>query len=130
MPSIAVVIPCFKVTSHILQVIDRIGSEVTHIYVVDDCCPDGTGILVNSECTDDRVQVIFHDINKGVGGATITGLRAALKDGADIIIKLDGDGQKDTSLIPQFTRPIVEGYADYTKGNRFYSSEGLQQMPL
>jgi hypothetical protein len=65
-----------------------------------------------------------------VGGAVITGYRAAVRDGADIIVKLDGDGQMDASLIPYFIEPIQSGDADYTKGNRFYEIESVTKMPL
>ena len=43
------------------------------IYVVDDCCPEGTADLVERECHDKRVSVLRHDANKGVGGAMVTG---------------------------------------------------------
>src|SRR6266480_679725 len=129
-PKLAVVIPCFRVKKHVLPVIAAIGQEVRFIFVVDDACPQGTGKFVEAECLDDRVRVVYHEVNRGVGGATLTGYRHALREGADIIIKLDGDGQMDPALIPKLVRPIVDGEADYTKGNRFYSLEDFQQMPL
>lgn len=127
---VAVVVPAYRVTRHIVQTLGGIGPEVARIYVVDDHCPDGSGNCVLSHCTDPRVTVIFHDRNKGVGGATITGYRRAVEDGADVIVKLDGDGQMDPCHIPKLVGPIVNGLADYTKGNRFYYLEGVQQMPL
>lgn len=126
---IAAVIPCFKVKRHILDVLSRIDGTVDHIYVVDDKCPEGTGNFVRQHVRDARVRVLFNDVNWGVGGATIEGYRQALLDGADIIVKLDGDGQMDPSLIPVMVRPIVSGSVDYTKGNRFYSLESLEHMP-
>lgn len=128
--NIAVVIPSFKVRDQILGVIGLIGSTVSRIYVVDDCCPHGTGKLVAEQCKDSRVQVIFNAVNQGVGGAMIAGYRKALADGADIVVKIDGDGQMDPSLIPLFVSPIERGVADYTKGNRFYSIENLEGMPF
>lgn len=126
---IAVVIPCYKVADSILGVIASIGPEVGTIYVIDDACPELSGKLVQKMCSDPRVRVIFHDANQGVGGAVITGYRAAVEDGVDIIVKLDGDGQMDASLIPYFIEPIQSGEADYTKGNRFYEIESVRQMP-
>lgn len=123
--NIAVVIPCFKVTNHIINVIKAIGPEVARIYIVDDCCPDGSGDLVKKTTTDERVAVIHHDTNQGVGGAVMTGYQAAIADGMDIMVKVDGDGQMDPSLIPQFVAPIINGEADYTKGNRFFDLEGV-----
>lgn len=128
--NVAVVIPSYKVKDHILSVLDRVGPIVSRIYVVDDKCPVGSGKLVAEQCRDPRVIVLFHEVNQGVGGAMVTGYRRALVDGADIVIKLDGDGQMDPDLIPQFISPIERGVADYTKGNRFYAIENLEGMPL
>lgn len=126
---ICVVIPAYKVKSHILQVVDGIGDEVSKIYVVDDCCPDGSGEFVRKNCTDDRVVVIRNEANLGVGGAVMTGYRAAITDGMEVIVKVDGDGQMDPALIPDFIQPILAGEADYTKGNRFFDLEKISTMP-
>jgi dolichol-phosphate mannosyltransferase len=126
---VAVVIPCYRVRQYILDVIRGIGPDVSAIFVVDDACPEQTAALVRKECADVRVKVLTHAENQGVGGAMITGYRAALADGADVVVKIDGDGQMDPALIPRFIRPIMNGDADYTKGNRFYDLEFLRAMP-
>jgi dolichol-phosphate mannosyltransferase len=127
--SIAVVIPSYKVTAHIIGVVSSIGPEVARIYVVDDCCPENSGSYVEKNCTDPRVKVIRHEVNQGVGGAVMTGYRAAIDEGFDIIVKIDGDGQMDSALISDFTAPIALGEADYTKGNRFFDLEEIRSMP-
>jgi dolichol-phosphate mannosyltransferase len=127
--NIAVVIPCYKVSRQVLDVIKAIGNEVCRIYVVDDACPEGSGDVVEDQSTDSRVIVLRHDKNQGVGGAVMTGYRAAIADGAQIIVKVDGDGQMDSSFIPHFIKPILDGKADYTKGNRFMRSNILKIMP-
>lgn len=126
---IAVVIPCYKVSGQILKVISQIGPEVDVILVIDDCCPEQSGKLVEKTVSDNRIRVVYNDKNLGVGGAVITGYRIALSIGVDIIIKIDGDGQMDPRLIPDFVEPIIGGYADYTKGNRFWNLENLCEMP-
>jgi len=126
---VAVVIPCYKVTRHILEVIAGIGAEVHQIYVVDDACPEGSGKFVHANVGDPRVRVLFHAENQGVGGAVMAGYRAAIAEGADVIVKVDGDGQMDPALIPDFIWPIMTGEADYTKGNRFYDLEEIRAMP-
>lgn len=128
-PFIAVVIPCYKAQRHILSVIDKIGPEVSRIYVVDDCCPESTGDFVTAHSLDRRVVVLRNARNLGVGGAMITGYQASLADGAEIIVKIDGDDQMDPALLPQFVQPILDGEADYTKGNRFFDLEGVRSMP-
>lgn len=129
MNKIAVVIPCYRVTRHILAVISGIGQEVSNIYIVDDNCPENTGDYVEKCANDPRVRVLKHEANQGVGGATMTGYIAAIADGATIIVKIDGDGQMDPSLIPAIIAPIMAGEADYTKGNRFFDLEGIRTMP-
>ncbi|WP_053146227.1 glycosyltransferase family 2 protein [Pseudomonas sp. P97.38] len=128
-PRVAVVIPCYRVTAHIIDVIEAIGPQVWRIYVIDDACPDGSGQQVLQACTDPRVRVLPHAVNKGVGGAVMTGYREAIADNASIIVKIDGDGQMDPALIPLFIEPILAGEADYTKGNRFFNLEQVQSMP-
>lgn len=128
-PSIAVVIPCYRVGDLVLDVIARIGNEVGWIFVVDDQCPVQTGDLVEARCTDQRVKVLRHALNQGVGGATITGYKAALGTQAKVIVKIDGDGQMNPDLIPKLTRAILSGRADYVKGNRFHRIRDVRDMP-
>lgn len=126
---VAVVIPTYRVKRHILGVIQSIPPIVSRIYVVDDACPDASGNDVSERCQDPRVQVLYHEANQGVGGAVMSGYRAAIADGAEVIVKVDGDGQMDPALIPEFVWPIIAGEADYTKGNRFYDLEEIRSMP-
>jgi len=126
---IAVVIPGYKVRNHILDVINLIGPEVSKIYVVDDCCPNDSGTFVENNCKDERIVLIRHAKNEGVGAAVMTGYKAAIEDGMDIFVKVDGDGQMNPSLIPDFVAPITAGDADYTKGNRFFDLKYIHEMP-
>jgi dolichol-phosphate mannosyltransferase len=126
---VAVVIPSYKVKAHILGVIESIGPEIQTIYVVDDCCPEGSGDFVEQNNQDPRVVVLRNPENQGVGGAVMTGYQAALNDDVDIVVKIDGDGQMDPTLIESFISPILLGHADYTKGNRFYDLEKISAMP-
>ena len=126
---IAVVIPCYRVAAQVGGVIAGIGPEVDAIYAVDDACPERTGDRLAAACRDARVRVLRHELNQGVGGATITGYRAALADGADIVVKIDGDGQMDPREIPRLAAPLLQGRADYAKGNRFHELDFLRTMP-
>lgn len=128
-PFIAVVVPCYGERDRILPVLAATGTEVSRIYVVDDGCPEHTGDWVEAQCRDPRVIVLRHASNQGVGGAMVTGYRHALAEGAQIVVKIDGDGQMDPALIGRFIGPLLRHEADYTKGNRFYLLESLQGMP-
>lgn len=127
--NIAVVIPSYKVKLHILDVLAAIGERVQRIYVVDDKCPDQSGKFVEENCHDRRVVVLYNAVNQGVGGAVMAGYRAAIADGMDIIVKIDGDGQMDPALLDEFVAPIIRGEADYSKGNRFFDLESVRTMP-
>jgi dolichol-phosphate mannosyltransferase len=126
---IAVVIPCYRVKNQISEVLSNVGPEVKKIFVVDDACPEDTGRFVQSKHKDKRIEVIFHTQNQGVGGAVVTGYKAALKEDFDVVVKLDGDGQMNPKLVSTIARPVLEGNADYSKGNRFDSLENLIGMP-
>ena len=89
-----------------LDVIGRIGPEV-FIVAVDDACPDRTGEHINARCADPRVEVVRNEQNLGVGGAVIHGYRIALARGADIVVKIDSDGQMDPALMMRIAHPIV-----------------------
>ncbi|HKZ10552.1 MAG TPA: glycosyltransferase family 2 protein [Rhodanobacteraceae bacterium] len=129
-PFIAVVIPCYRVASHVLGVINRIGPEVGWIIAVDDACPENSGGVIERECRDPRVRILRHEVNLGVGGAVMTGYQAAMLLPATAVVKLDGDGQMDPALIPQLCEPLLSGRADYAKGNRFYRFSHTTGMPV
>jgi dolichol-phosphate mannosyltransferase len=126
---VCVIIPCFRVKAHISDVIRHIPTSVSKIYVVDDCCPESSGKYVQENVEDLRVEVLFNDVNLGVGGALKTGYKKGLAEGFDIFIKIDGDGQMNPKLIPFFIDPIISKKADYTKGSRFHSLNSLEGMP-
>jgi glycosyltransferase involved in cell wall biosynthesis len=126
---IAIVIPTYRARSSIVSVINRIDNSVGLIVVVDDCCPEGSGEVVKKNCDDERIVVIRHEINQGVGGAFLTGMSEALKRGAEIVVKVDADGQMDPALVPLIVRPIRNHGADYVKGNRFYFISNIGPMP-
>jgi dolichol-phosphate mannosyltransferase len=126
---ISVVIPCFRVKKHILEVLSKIKDTVHVIYIIDDACPEKSGDFVRLNSGDKRIRIIQHKINQGVGAAVMSGYKEAVKDGMDVVVKIDGDGQMDPALISDFTAPILNGEADYTKGNRFYNLEEILNMP-
>jgi dolichol-phosphate mannosyltransferase len=126
---IGVVIPAYRAAATILPVIAAIGPEVDLIVVVDDGCPEGTSLSVANRCSDPRVVALMHDVNRGVGAAFLTGMRYAIGRGADIIVKIDADGQMDPSQVPALIHPIASGQADYVKGDRFFFLTHAASMP-
>jgi glycosyltransferase involved in cell wall biosynthesis len=103
---------------------------VRNIVVVDDGCPEHSGQVVRSHFAgESRVAVIEHETNQGVGSAVLSGYAHAFAHGADAVIKVDGDGQMNPELIPLLAKPLIQGQADYTKGNRFFYPKHLDGMP-
>jgi dolichol-phosphate mannosyltransferase len=128
---IAAVIPCYRVEREIQSVLQAVPAYIKYIIVVDDASPDSTADLVTAFAKDDqRILLIRHPANQGVGGAMVTGYRQALEMGAQVVVKIDGDGQMDMEHLPKLLQPLIDGRADYTKGNRFRDFKSLQQMPF
>ncbi|WP_345326491.1 glycosyltransferase family 2 protein [Candidatus Villigracilis proximus] len=129
--AIATVIPAYRVEQNIESVLQDLPAYIKHIIVVDDASPDSTSDLVTAAAKkDSRITLIHHTENLGVGGAMISGFRKALELGAQIVVKIDGDGQMDPAHIPALITPLILGKADYVKGNRFRDFQSLLQMPF
>jgi dolichol-phosphate mannosyltransferase len=128
---IATVIPAYRVESDIQSVLQSLPAYIRYIIVVDDASPDSSADLVAAAAKKDgRITLVRHVENQGVGGAMVSGFRKALELGAQIVIKIDGDGQMDPAHIPALITPLIQGKADYVKGNRFRDFQSLQQMPI
>lgn len=125
---VAAVVPAYNEAAHIGDVIRRMPPYVDCIVVVDDHSSDDTG-KVAEQTGDVRVQVIRHASSQGVGGATLAGMQQALAAGAELLVKVDGDGQMDPQQIHHLLDPLVRDGYDYAKANRFLHSDALRQMP-
>lgn len=127
---IVAIVPCYRVEAEISAVISNLPSYLKHVIFVDDASPDNTGeILLKAVKKNRRFVLICHEKNQGVGGAMISGFQKALELEADIVVKVDGDGQMDMDYLPDLISPLLRGQADYTKGNRFRDFQALQKMP-
>jgi len=127
---IAVVIPCFNVAGHLPDVLRTMPDFVDHMIVVDDGSHDEPAAVVPDSICRSRISVVHHECNRGLARAMETGFRRALELGADVIVKMDGDGQMDPEALPRLLGPIVSGAADLSKGNRFLQADHLRGMPL
>jgi dolichol-phosphate mannosyltransferase len=128
---IAVIIPAYKVEREIENVLTLLPKYILYIIVVNDASPDRTGeIVMKAARRDKRIILLTHDRNQGVGGAMVTGFKKAIELEAQLVVKLDGDGQMNPDYIPALIAPLIQGKADYTKGNRFRDFQALEQMPL
>lgn len=126
--SIAVVVPAFKEEKHIAKVVMGIPDFVDHIVVVDDHSPDNT-FKVASEVEDERLVVIRHEVNQGVGGSIITAHKRALELGSDVNVVMAGDNQMDPIFLEKLIKPVTSGNFGFSKANRFFSTNSFQGMP-
>ena len=126
---VGLVIPAYQAASTIEKVLRGTPEWIDAVYVIDDASSDETGPRVRA-IADPRVRLLVHEANRGVGAAMVTGYREAVADGMDICVKMDADDQMDPSYLPGLVAPLIDGRADYAKGNRFHDSEALRQMPL
>lgn len=127
---VAVVIPAYNEAAAIGAVVASVPAYVDHVLVVDDASADATAANAR-EAGQARgaTEVLVHDVNRGVGGAIVTGYRRALELGADAVAVMAGDGQMDPADLPSLLDPIVAGVADYVKGNRFAHPGVWREMP-
>ncbi len=124
----AVVLPAHNEAPHIADVIAKVPAWVERIIVVDDASTDGTAEAVEG-IADPRVRLVRHESNTGVGGAMVTGYRAAIEQGFDLVAKMDADGQMRGDELERLVEPFRLGMADYVKGNRFYFRNATLGMP-
>lgn len=129
--SIAIVIPAYRVEKHIETVLASVPGYIRHIIAVNDASPDSTRQRVEAAMQRDaRIVLVNHTQNQGVGGAMISGFKKAMDLGAQIVVKMDGDGQMSPVHLPGLLIPLLLGQADFTKGNRFRDLPALSRMPF
>tara|TARA_Y100000589_G_C27127755_1_gene619276 strand:- start:491 stop:1441 length:951 start_codon:yes stop_codon:yes gene_type:complete len=126
---ICTIIPCYKTPKKVIDIV-RQCLEYSHLVIcIDDYCPFNSGDQIEKNIKSEKLVIIRHLRNKGVGGAMKTGINFALGKNVDILVKIDSDGQMAPNLIPKLIKPIIEGKAEVTKGNRFRNPSVLIKMP-
>lgn len=129
--TIAVVVPARNEEKLIGQVLDTMPSFVDKIIVIDDGSKDNTAGIVQEHIDKkpDQIILIRHEKNRGVGGAIVAGYKYALEHQYNITVVMAGDAQMDPNDLPALLDPIVDGHADYTKGNRLFTGEAWKKIP-
>ena len=129
--TIGVVVPAYNEERLISKVIETMPAYVDKIVIVDDCSLDHTSAVVHSyvESQPDRVILISHEKNQGVGGAIATGYKWCRDQKIDATVVMAGDAQMDPDDLPALLEPVVCDRVDYSKGNRLISGEAWMTMP-
>lgn len=127
---IAVVMPAYNEARNIRRTLSGIPDYVDHIVVADDASTDATPqILAEEALRDKRLVVIRHAENRGCGVAKAACYIWCRDHAIDVAVAMDSDGQMDPEEIPQLLDPVVDGHADYTKGNRLVTGEAWKKIP-
>jgi glycosyltransferase involved in cell wall biosynthesis len=127
---ICVVVPAYNEATQIGKVITTMPDYIDHIVVIDDASTDGTPNVVRQyQDLSNRVILLEHQVNQGVGGAIATGYKWARDNSIDAAVVMAGDGQMDPLDLPILLDPIVNDEVDYTKGNRLSNEEAYKIIP-
>jgi glycosyltransferase involved in cell wall biosynthesis len=126
---IGIAVPAHNEEGFILKTLSGIPDYVDRIYVCNDASIDKTQDKVLERMkNDDRIFLINHQKNTGVGGAIVDCHKKALEEGMSIVTVMAGDDQMDPAYLPSLLDPLIDGKAEYTKGNRLYSKEAASGM--
>ena len=129
--SVGVVVPAYNEERQIDKVLETMPDFVDHIVVVDDHSTDKT--LERARAWEDRLgqrlSVIAQPRNQGVGAAITSGYKRSIELGLDVVAVMAGDGQMDPNDLDTIIRPVIEGKADYSKGNRLFTGEAWRKTP-
>ena len=120
---VALVIPAYNEARLIKPTLEAVPQLVDTVYVVDDCSPDDqNSVIAGCAEKDPRIRLLKHEVNQGPGGSIITGYLQSSRDDHDLTVVVGGDNQMPLEEIENLLDPLLEGNADYTKGNRFLLS--------
>jgi len=126
--TIAVVVPAHDEAQLIVPTLRGIPDFVDRVFVVDDASTDGTAAQAAS-LGDERIEVLSHERNCGVGAAILTGYKQAIAERIDVTAVMAGDNQMDPAELEQIVAPVVLGEVDYAKANRLFSGRAWELMP-
>ncbi|HPA03624.1 MAG TPA: glycosyltransferase family 2 protein [Candidatus Hydrogenedentes bacterium] len=129
--TVAVVVPAYNEEVLIRTVIETMPAFVDKIIIVNDKSTDNTAVVVREYVSRDPDRVVLVDLeeNQGVGGAIAEGYKVARDNQIDCTAVMAGDAQMDPGDLPKLLDPVVEGRADYTKGNRLFYGDAWHMIP-
>lgn len=130
--TVAVVVPAHNEETQIDRIVIKTMPEfVDKIVIINDLSSDKTSevVLASEGYKAGKVELIEHEVNQGVGGAIASGYKWARDNDYDIAVVMAGDGQMDPDDLPAIMDPVVDGEADYTKGNRLVTGEAYKKIP-
>ena len=129
--TVAVVVPIYNEEKLIGKVLETMPDFVDLIIIVDDASTDQSLDVAASYSRQlgEKLLLLSHKGNQGVGAAIVTGYQQALAKGIDVTAVMAGDAQMDPADLGRVVAPVVRGEADYVKGNRLFRGESWRMIP-
>lgn len=120
---VLVIIPAYNEKDAIVNTVKNLEKNSKNIdyVIINDCSKDNTLQI----CKENNFNVLNLPVNLGIGGAVQTGYKYAMKNGYDVAIQMDADGQHDPQYINDLVAKIEEGN-DMAIGSRFIEKQGFQ----
>jgi glycosyltransferase involved in cell wall biosynthesis len=126
--TVAVVVPAHDEEQLIAATLGGIPAFVDRVYVIDDASGDATVERARA-VRDERVEIVTHERNLGVGAAIVTGYKRALADRIDVTAVMAGDNQMDPDELEGLVLPVAHGEVDYAKANRLFTGRAWELIP-
>ncbi len=120
--------PAYNEERFISEVVQTMPPFVDRVYAANDCSTDHTTEIL-AGITEERLVIINHEKRRGAGAAMLSGYKRACAEGMDIVAIMAGDGQMDPAILDKIINPVLEGQADYSKGNRLGNQQNTRGMP-
>lgn len=119
-----VIIPAYNESASIEKTVYEIQKKAQEFdyVVINDCSTDNTKQI----CEEQGFNVVNLPINLGIGGAVQTGYRYAYREGYDMAVQVDGDGQHNPEFLEKMSNYMLETGADMVIGSRFIEKQGFQ----
>ena len=129
--TVAVVVPAYNEGTLVGSVIETMPDFVDRIVVVDDASQDKTADVVSGYLSQvgERLLLIQHETNQGVGGAIATGYKWCRDHEMDVAVVMAGDAQMAPTDLPALLDPVISGEVDYAKGNRLFTGDAWNRIP-
>ncbi|MFA5059946.1 MAG: glycosyltransferase family 2 protein [Candidatus Omnitrophota bacterium] len=114
---ILIIVPAYNESGNIKKVIKELLAQPLNVSIV--VVDDGSWDATAKEAKEENISVISLPFNLGIGAAVQTGFQFALREGFDVAVQVDGDGQHDAGYLAAIIDPVIKNQADMVIGSRF-----------
>ncbi len=123
-----VIIPAYNEEGGIVKTVTDVMENAKDFdyVVINDCSKDNTLEI----CHEHNFNVVNLPVNMGIGGGVQTGYMYAYRNGYDIAVQFDGDGQHNASYLDSMSKKLVEENLDMVIGSRYIEKEGFQSSGM